>query len=37
MCVGDVEKLLKAGLMHESDENYPKYALYMYAENEFSV
>ena len=30
----DVEKLLKATFIHESDENYPKDALHMYAENE---
>ena len=30
----DVEKLLKARFMHESDENYPKGPLHMYAENE---
>ena len=30
----DVEKLLKARFIHESDENYPKDALHMYAENE---
>ena len=29
----DVEKLLKAKLMHESDENYLRYSLHMYSEN----
>ena len=29
----DVEKLLKARFIHESDKNYPKDALHMYAEN----
>ena len=28
----DAEKLLKARFISESDENYPKYALHMYAE-----
>ena len=30
----DVENLRKASFIRESDENYPKDALYMYAENE---
>ena len=30
----DVEDLLKARFIHESDENYPEDALHMYAENE---
>ena len=30
----DVEKLLKARFIHESDENYPKDAVHMYEENE---
>ena len=30
----DVENLLKAWFIHESDENYPKDALHMYAEKE---
>ena len=30
----DVENLLKAKFIRESDENYPKDALHMYAENE---
>ena len=30
----DFEKLLKARFIHESDENYPKNVLHMYAENE---
>lgn len=30
----DVEKLLKARTIHESNENYPGDALYIYAENE---
>ena len=30
----DAENLLKARFMCESDENYPKDALHMYAENE---
>ena len=30
----DVENLLKARLIHESDKNYAKDALHMYAENE---
>ena len=30
----DAENLLKAGFLSESDENYPKDALHMYAENE---
>ena len=30
----DLEKLLKAKFMHESDENYPIDALHMYAKNE---
>ena len=30
----DVEKLLKAKFVHESDENCPNDALHMYAENE---
>ena len=29
----DVEKLLKAKFIHESDENYAKEALHMYTEN----
>ena len=29
----DVEKLLKTTFIHESNENYPKDALQMYAEN----
>ena len=29
----DVEKLLKARLIHESEGNYQKDALHMYAEN----
>ena len=29
----DVEKLLKARFIHDSDENYPKNALHMYSEN----
>ena len=33
----EVEKLLKARFIHESDENYPVDALYMYAENEPAV
>ena len=33
----DAEKLLKAGFLSESDENYPKDALHMYAENEPAV
>ena len=32
--IDDVEKLLKARFIHESDENYPRYALHMFAENE---
>ena len=31
---GDAENLLKARFLSESDENYPKDALHMYAENE---
>ena len=31
---GDVENLLKAKFIHESDENYPKDVMHMYAENE---
>ena len=30
----DVENLLKARFIHESDENYPKYPLHIYAGNE---
>ena len=30
----DVEKLLKAGDIHESDESYSKDTLHIYAENE---
>lgn len=30
----DIEQLLKARFIHESDENYAKDALDMYAENE---
>ena len=30
----DAENLLKARFLSESDENYPKDALHMYAENE---
>ena len=30
----DVEKLLKATLIHENDENFVKDSLHMYAENE---
>ena len=30
----DVENLLKARFIHESDENYPNHALHMYSENE---
>ena len=30
----DGENLLKARFIHESDENYPKAALYIYAKNE---
>ena len=30
----DIKNLLKARFTHESDENYPKNALHMYAENE---
>ena len=33
----DVEKLLKARFIHESDGNYPEYVLYMYAENEPTI
>ena len=33
----DVENLLEARFIHESDENYPKDALHMYAENEPSI
>ena len=29
----DIEKLLKATFVHESDENYPKDALHKYAES----
>ena len=29
----DVETLLKASFIHESDENYPKSTLHIYAEN----
>ena len=32
--IDDIEKLLKARFIHESDENYPVDALHMYAENE---
>ena len=30
----DVENLIQARFVHESDENYPKNALHMHAENE---
>ena len=30
----DVENLFKGSFIRESDENYPKYTLHMYAENE---
>ena len=30
----DVENLVKARFIYESDGNYPKYALHMYGENE---
>ena len=33
----NVEKLLKEKLMHESDENYPRYSLHMYSENKSAV
>ena len=33
----DVENLLKARFIHESNENYPKDTLQMYAENESAV
>ena len=33
----DVEKLLKARSIHKSDENSPKDALHMYAENEPAI
>ena len=33
----DVEKLLKARFIYEFDENYPKDALHMYAENETTI
>ena len=33
----EVEKLLKARFIHESDENYPVDALHIYAENEAAV
>ena len=32
--IDDVENLLKARFIGESDENYPKDVLHMYAENE---
>ena len=32
--IDDIEKLLKARFVHEYDENYPKYVLHMYTENE---
>ena len=32
--IDEVEKLLKAIFIHESDENYPKDVLHIYAENE---
>ena len=32
--VDDIEKLLKARFVHESDENYSKYVLNIYTENE---
>ena len=34
---GDVENLLKAKFIHESDENYPKDVMHMYAENESAM
>ena len=33
----DVEKLLKARFIHESDENYPKDALHMLSQNELAM
>ena len=33
----DVENLLKARFIHESDENYPKAALHIYAKNELAM
>ena len=33
----NVEKLNKARFMHESDQNYPKDALHMFAENETAM
>ena len=33
----DVESLLKARFIREFDENYPKYVLRMYAENETAM
>ena len=33
----DVENILKARFIHESDENSPKDALHMYAENELTI
>ena len=32
--IDDIEKLLKARFVHESDENYSKYVLNMYTETE---
>ena len=32
--IDDIEKLLKARFVHEADENYSKYVLNMYTENE---
>ena len=33
----DVENLLKARFICESDDNYPKHAFYMYSENEPAI
>ena len=33
----DAENLLKVRFIHQSDENYPKDALHMYAENEPAI
>ena len=33
----DFEKLLKARLIHESHENYPKHVFHMYVENEAAL
>ena len=33
----DAENLLKGRFIHQSDENYPKDALHMYAENEPAI